>query len=285
MCFIWRLVLVREFPQGCSAFRKISSNVETEEAGMKDDDGMQDFDYTEDKLTSLLDECASLFEMAERYEVLGDIYRLIIPIYERKRDFEIYFEEEDGKEYVYKEPKVTSLTEICDRLKKLFSDKYGAENVKLIMNSNKKRVQVVYHNEYNISPIEVAIDEMTAKVRELRDVIGLESPDFKKLQLKLAGSVSAQVNAGPLAYAETFLEETNVHRYDPVKINKLKDTFSDQLEYHDSLLHYYHEMTERLSEIFGEQLTLEDDRISLASHRSSMTVFSVISSSGQSSQI
>lgn len=41
---------------------------------------------------------------------------------------------------------------------------------------------------------------------------------------KIAGDVF-QVNAGPLAYAETFLEETNVHRYDPVKINKLKDTF------------------------------------------------------------
>ena len=34
-----------------------------------------------------------------------------------------------------------------------------------------------------------------------------------------------QVNAGPLAYAETFLEESNIQRYDSVKTNKLKDIF------------------------------------------------------------
>ncbi len=33
--------------------------------------------------------CAELLEKAERYELLGEIYRLIIPIYERKRDFEV----------------------------------------------------------------------------------------------------------------------------------------------------------------------------------------------------
>lgn len=32
--------------------------------------------------------CRSL-EMAERYEVLGDIYKLIIPIYEYSRDFDV----------------------------------------------------------------------------------------------------------------------------------------------------------------------------------------------------
>jgi len=30
-----------------------------------------------------------MLEKAERYELLGEIYRLIIPIYERKRDFEV----------------------------------------------------------------------------------------------------------------------------------------------------------------------------------------------------
>ena len=35
------------FPQGCAAFKNISPNVEAEEAGMKDDIGMQDVQYTE----------------------------------------------------------------------------------------------------------------------------------------------------------------------------------------------------------------------------------------------
>jgi hypothetical protein len=45
--------------------------------------------------------------------------------------------EEDGKEYIYKEPKVTSLPEICERLKGLYSEKYGKDTVKLIMDSKK----------------------------------------------------------------------------------------------------------------------------------------------------
>jgi len=36
-----------EFPQGCTVFRTISPNVESEEAGMRDDSGMQDVAYTE----------------------------------------------------------------------------------------------------------------------------------------------------------------------------------------------------------------------------------------------
>ena len=35
----------------------------------------------------LLEECAEILEKAERYELLGELYRLIIPIYERRRSF------------------------------------------------------------------------------------------------------------------------------------------------------------------------------------------------------
>lgn len=47
------------------------------------------------------------------------------------------FEEEDGKEYIYKEPKVTSLAEICDRLKTLYTEKFGKDAVQFIQDSNK----------------------------------------------------------------------------------------------------------------------------------------------------
>jgi len=48
-----------------------------------------------------------------------------------------YFGDEDGKEYVYKEPKITGLTEICERLNKIYSDKYGRDKVSLLRTSNK----------------------------------------------------------------------------------------------------------------------------------------------------
>lgn len=51
--------------------------------------------------------------------------------------FQGFFEEEEGKEYIYKEPKLTGLSEISQRLLKLYSDKFGAENVKIIQDSNK----------------------------------------------------------------------------------------------------------------------------------------------------
>lgn len=48
-----------------------------------------------------------------------------------------FFEEEDSKQYIYKEPKITGLTEICERLLKLYTEKFGPGNVKLVMDSNK----------------------------------------------------------------------------------------------------------------------------------------------------
>ena len=66
---------------------------------------------------------------------------IFFPFYQKGFDFlyfqSSYFVEEDGKEYIYKEPKVTSLAEICERLKNMYSEKYGKDTVKLIMDSNK----------------------------------------------------------------------------------------------------------------------------------------------------
>ncbi|XP_063648359.1 dedicator of cytokinesis protein 9 isoform X43 [Pan troglodytes] len=174
------------FRQGCTAFRVITPNID-EEASMMEDVGMQDVHFNEDVLMELLEQCADGLWKAERYELIADIYKLIIPIYEKRRDFERlahlydtlhrayskvtevmhsgrrllgtyfrvaffgqqyqftdsetdvegFFEDEDGKEYIYKEPKLTPLSEISQRLLKLYSDKFGSENVKMIQDSGK----------------------------------------------------------------------------------------------------------------------------------------------------
>jgi hypothetical protein len=125
-------------------------------------------------LLDQLKNCADFLDRSERLECLGELYRLIIPILEHRRDYtgliesynhlsqsytrviefnrtgkrllgrfyrvifygQIYFEEEHGVEYIFKEPKVTSLSEISLRLKKQFEDKFGADVVKIIMDSN-----------------------------------------------------------------------------------------------------------------------------------------------------
>lgn len=48
----------------------------------------------------------------------------------------MYFEEDNGVEYIYKEPKLTSLSEISERLQKQYKDKLGADSVKIIMDSS-----------------------------------------------------------------------------------------------------------------------------------------------------
>ncbi|XP_036055618.1 dedicator of cytokinesis protein 9 isoform X10 [Onychomys torridus] len=391
------------FRQGCTAFRVITPNID-EEASMMEDVGMQDVHFNEDVLMELLEQCADGLWKAERYELIADIYKLIIPIYEKRRDFERlahlydtlhrayskvtevmhsgrrllgtyfrvaffgqaaqyqftdsetdvegFFEDEDGKEYIYKEPKLTPLSEISQRLLKLYSDKFGSENVKMIQDSGKvnpkdldskfayiqvthvtpffdekelqerkteferchnirrfmfempftqtgkrqggveeqckrltiltaihcfpyvkKRIPVMYQHHTDLNPIEVAIDEMSRKVAELRQLCASAEVDMIKLQLKLQGSVSVQVNAGPLAYARAFLDDTNTKRYPDNKVKLLKEVFrqfveacgqalavnerlikEDQLEYQEEMKANYREMAKELSDIMREQI-------------------------------
>ncbi|XP_016528836.1 dedicator of cytokinesis protein 11 isoform X4 [Poecilia formosa] len=181
MCYVHVAALVAEylyrkklFPCGLTAFKKVTLNIE-EEAAMKEDTGMQDVYYTEEVLVEHLEVCVEALWKAERYELITHIAKLIIPIYEKRHEYEKlsrlydtlhraynkimeviqsgrrllgtyfrvafygqgFFEEEDGKEYIYKEPKLTGLSEISQRLLTLYGDKFGPENVKIIQDSNK----------------------------------------------------------------------------------------------------------------------------------------------------
>ncbi|XP_041436699.1 dedicator of cytokinesis 9 L homeolog isoform X6 [Xenopus laevis] len=417
MCYVHVAALVSEyltrkgmFRQGCSTFRVITPNID-EEASMMEDVGMQDVHFNEDVLMELLEQCADGLWKAERYELIADIYKIIIPIYEKRRDFEKlahlydtlhrayskvtevmhtgkrllgtyfrvaffgqgFFEDEDGKEYIYKEPKLTPLSEISQRLQKLYSDKFGSENVKMIQDSGKvnpkdldskyayiqvthvtpyfeekelqerktefekshnirrfvfempftmsgkrqggveeqwkrrtiltaihcfpyvkKRIPVMYQHHTDLNPIEVAIDEMSKKVAELRQLCSSSEVDMIKLQLKLQGSVSVQVNAGPLAYARVFLDDTVTKKYADNKIKQLKEVFrqfveacgqalcvnerlikENQFEYQEEMKANYKEMVKELSEIMHEQIWYGEEKSSVM--QNSLHIFNAIS--------
>ncbi|XP_074057352.1 dedicator of cytokinesis protein 11 isoform X2 [Macrotis lagotis] len=185
MCYVHVAALVAEFlhrkklfSSGCSAFKKVTPNID-EEGAMKEDAGMMDVHYSEEVLLELLEQCVDGLWKAERYEVISEISKLIIPIYEKRREFEkltqvyrnlhgaytkilevmhtrkrllgtffrvafygqAFFEEEDGKEYIYKEPKLTGLSEISLRLIKLYGEKFGTDNVKIIQDSDKVNIK------------------------------------------------------------------------------------------------------------------------------------------------
>lgn len=159
----------------------------------------------------------------------------------------------------------------------------------------KRRIPVFSKAIKVLSPIEVAIDEMQCRVKELQDVILSKPTDLKKLQLKLQGSISVQVNAGPLAYAKVFLDENKIRRYPVDKVLMLKNVYklfidvcqealdlngklivSDQHEYHSVLKVNYQEMVSDLSNYLNSQVLLED----LGTfRRTSLEVFNFISGS------
>ncbi|XP_044183263.1 dedicator of cytokinesis protein 9-like [Acropora millepora] len=94
-CYIHAAALVAEYlkrqgayPPGCAAFAPVSPNVVADESVMKTDEGMtMEQRYTVRHLVDLLEQCAKYLERAERYEVMGEVFKLAIPIYEQERDF------------------------------------------------------------------------------------------------------------------------------------------------------------------------------------------------------
>ncbi|KAK1336694.1 hypothetical protein QTO34_002728 [Cnephaeus nilssonii] len=399
------------FSMGWPAFLSITPNIK-EEGAMKEDSGMQDTPYNEHILVEQLYMCVEFLWKSERYELIADVNKPIIAVFEKQRDFKKlsdlyydihrsylkvaevvnsekrlfgryyrvafygqgFFEEEEGKEFIYKEPKLTGLSEISQRLLKLYADKFGADNVKIIQDSNKvnpkdldpkyayiqvtyvtpffeekeiedrktdfemhhninrfvfetpftlsgkkhggveeqckrrtvlttshlfpyvkKRIQVISQWSTELNPIEVAIDEMSKKVSELNQLCTMEEVDMIRLQLKLQGSVSVKVNAGPMAYARAFLEETKAKKYPDNQVKLLKEIFrqfadacgqaldvnerlikEDQLEYQEELRSHYKDMLSELSVIMNEQIMCRDE----SSKRGVERTFSRILSKG-----
>lgn len=89
----------------------------------------------------------------------------------------------------------------------------------------KKRIPAVNKHITELSPIEVALDEMRQRVQELEDVALIGPTDPKKLQLRLQGSICVTVNAGPLAYASAFLDPALSPQYPDDKVEELKYVF------------------------------------------------------------
>ena len=74
----------------------------------------------------------------------------------------------------------------------------------------KKRIEVDREDSIQISPLQIAINSLKKKNRELNDVISHEPLDLKKLQLRLQGSVMVTVNSGSLTYARAFIGNTGM---------------------------------------------------------------------------
>lgn len=64
-----------------------------------------------------------------------------------------------------------------------------------------------FHFQFDLTPIEVAIEDMQKKTRELAVATHREQPDAKMLQMLLQGSVGATVNQVMYEHFRDFVNE------------------------------------------------------------------------------
>ncbi|XP_060697150.1 dedicator of cytokinesis protein 8 isoform X2 [Hemiscyllium ocellatum] len=137
----------------------------------------------------------------------------------------------------------------------------------------KTRINVIQKEEFILTPIEVAIEDMQKKTLELAVATQQEPPDPKLLQMVLQGSVGATVNQGPLEVAQVFLaeipEDSKLFRHH----NKLRLCFkefimrcgeaveknkgliaTDQKEYQQELKKNYNKLKENLRPMIGRKI-------------------------------
>ncbi|XP_017773052.1 PREDICTED: dedicator of cytokinesis protein 7 [Nicrophorus vespilloides] len=134
----------------------------------------------------------------------------------------------------------------------------------------KTRIKVVHRVQITLTPIEVAIEDIQKKTKELATSTQQEPPDPKILQMVLQGCIGTTVNQGPLEMALTFLlsdgkpltkhqnklrlcfKDFSKKCHDALKKNK-NLIASDQKEYQKELDRNYKRFTERLQPLVNPQ--------------------------------
>ncbi|XP_069942514.1 dedicator of cytokinesis protein 7 isoform X12 [Cherax quadricarinatus] len=92
----------------------------------------------------------------------------------------------------------------------------------------KTRIQVVDRMSWVLTPIEVAIEDIQKKTKELSAAIIQDPPDHKILQMVLQGCIGTTVNQGPMEVAHIFLSDLMESRKSPSHLqNKLRLCFKD----------------------------------------------------------
>ncbi|XP_042203401.1 dedicator of cytokinesis protein 7-like isoform X8 [Homarus americanus] len=101
----------------------------------------------------------------------------------------------------------------------------------------KTRIQVVDRMSWVLTPIEVAIEDIQKRTRELAAAIYQDPPDHKILQMVVQGCIGTTVNQGPMEVAHIFLSDLLESRKSPSRLqNKLRLCFKDfSKKCHDAL--------------------------------------------------
>uniref|UniRef100_A0A5S6QDK1 Dedicator of cytokinesis protein 7 n=1 Tax=Trichuris muris TaxID=70415 RepID=A0A5S6QDK1_TRIMR len=178
--YMYMLEDVPYLPRGAVSFLKISENVLEESAASDDvvrpgdEIAFESKHFTEAGLCSFLEQAGQLFYQAQMYEAMHAVYKVLLPIFEERRDYRrisaIYsrlaealgrlddrnpssdkrmfgtyfrvgfygamFGDLDGLEFIYREPAITKLSEISHRLESFYAERFGTSSVEIIKDSN-----------------------------------------------------------------------------------------------------------------------------------------------------
>lgn len=174
-CAAFQKVCPNVFEESLTSNVEISvdkSNIGSEDSSFDSNHSVQSAKlFSETGLVWLLERSANCFDVGNLYEAVNEAYKLLIPIHEAhhryselvkvhsllkdvftkiqkqegKRVYATYFRvgfygslfaDLDSQEFVYKEPFLTKLPEISNRLETFYSSRFGQENVEVIKDSN-----------------------------------------------------------------------------------------------------------------------------------------------------
>lgn len=107
---------------------------------------MQDIHYNDYLLLEQLEVCAEILEKAERFELLGHLYRLIVPMYEEKRNYEAL-----ANCYSHLAQACNKIVEVTKSGKRLLGRFYRVAFFGLVRSiKNYITHNISVHNSYNI---------------------------------------------------------------------------------------------------------------------------------------
>ncbi|XP_068734853.1 dedicator of cytokinesis protein 9-like [Montipora capricornis] len=308
-------------------------NYAAEDKGMKHTAFSSEVKDLTKKIHTVLQATAQMKRLSNAYESLAQAYKKVVDVmgtgkrllgkYFRVAFFGQMFGDDDGKDFIYKEPKITGLAEISHRLEQIYCRKHGRDNIKLIMESAKVHaetldakigdIQITYvqpffdDEELELRP---TLFERNNNIRRFiyetpftcggkahgslteqckRKTILTTTQSWKRKNITIyiqtialavekqvaekSTALVSHVNAGPLAYAQGFLDKSVLASHPHKHIEKLQQVYrefiaccgkaleindqlikEDQRMYQEDMKEKYVQLKTRLAKYIGDEV-------------------------------
>ncbi|EGG15455.1 DOCK family protein [Cavenderia fasciculata] len=122
----------------------------------------------------------------------------------------------------------------------------------------KKRLLVCKKDDIELTPIEASIEIIQKKTQALRAELNSALPNTKTLQINLQGCLLLQVNAGPLAICNSFLDAEEFAKHNAEHITRLQESVKEFTFALGSSVKLNHNLTKNVDG--GQELQIQLDK-------------------------